>query len=249
VTGAVLHYEALSRLVRRDGVVVSAGDLIATAERLGLVDRIDRRSLALVVRDLTVNPRLALSVNVSAATLVNGAWMEALVDAIRTDRTIAGRLTVEITETAALSEPAVMRRAAETLRDVGCKVAIDDFGVGHTSLKGLRDLEIDWLKIDGSFVRDIAEDPDSAMFVRTLVGLADHLGVPTVAEWVEGPDAARVLADLGVVGLQGRHAGLPRLRVPEDPEVAAVARAAGRPELRDGYPAVDGLLEGPLACG
>lgn len=246
-TRELLYYESLSRFVRSDGTIVSAGPIIATAERLGQVREVDRRSLALALADLTRNPELRLSVNAAVVTVLDSHWIGRLVEAVAQDRTIAGRLTIEITETLAMSSISQMRRASETLRDIGCLVAIDDFGSGHTSFKALRDLEVDVVKIDGSYVQDVVTNPDNAVFVRALVTLAEHFGIKTVAEWVQDEKAAQLLADLGVCGLQGRHTGLPLLRV--SPETEAVIDATRMPRAaveRDGYPAFSDLLVGPI---
>lgn len=248
VTWRIVSYEALTRLVRRDGSIISAGPLVVTAERLGLVRRIDQQALRLVLADLKDNRNLKLAVNVSAETLTDPMWLNQLVDHVSADRDISRRLTVEITETAAFRNPDQIRRMSETLRDIGCRVAIDDFGAGYTSMGALRQLEVDVLKIDGAYVRDVATNPDSVVFVRVLSDIARHFGIRTVAEWVQDEIAARRLADLGVDMLQGRHVGEPRLRV-----TALNAPILDRfPEPRveresDGYAVSAGRLEGPLA--
>ncbi len=246
-SGEIVSYEALARLVRADGTVLSAGPLIETAERIGLVRRIDLRILKLALDDLAVNPGLRLSVNASVETLTDATWLGALVDAIGAQRAIAARLTVEITETAAMGNTAEMVRIAETLRDIGCRTAIDDFGSGHTSFKALKAMEVDWVKIDGSFVRDIADNPDSAMFVRTLAQLAGHFGIRTVAEWVQDGTAAAMLAEIGIDALQGRHCGEPKLRL--TPSTEAILNAAPlKPVVSpDGYRSFSDILDGPLA--
>ncbi len=246
-TREIVSYEALARLVRADGTVLSAGPLIETAERLGLIRRIDLRILRIALEDLAANPGLRLSVNASVETLTDATWLGALVDAISAERSIAERLTIEITETAAMGNPAEMIRLAEILRDLGCRIAIDDFGSGHTSFKALKAMEVDWVKIDGSFVRDIATNPDSAIFVKTLAELAAHFGIRTVAEWVQDEAAAAMLTDLGIDALQGRHCGEPRLRVTPSTE-ATVAVERLLPEVAaDGYRSFGDRLSGTLA--
>jgi diguanylate cyclase (GGDEF)-like protein len=249
-TRTVVSYEALTRLIRADGTVVSAGPLIATAERLGLVRRIDLQALKLALHDLDANPGLRLSVNVSVETVTDPVWLGMLVDAVSANRSIAQRLTIEITETAAMRNVEEMIRMYEILRDIGCRVAIDDFGSGHTSFKALRDMEVDWVKIDGSYVRDITSNPDSAIFVKTLAGLADHFCIHTVAEWVQDEAAAAMLRDMGIHALQGRFVGEPRLRVTDLTRRVVEAAVAVKPSFEtDGYATFRGVLEGPLAVG
>lgn len=246
-TRRIRCYEALSRLVLADGLVISAGSLIETAERLGLVQRIDMRTLTLALHDLAENPDLCLAVNASVETLTSPAWFERLVEAVRADRSIAARLTVEITETAAMSDLSQMLRISQSLRDIGCRIAIDDFGVGQTSFKALRGLEVDWLKIDGSYITDITTNPDSLAFTRSLAGLAEHFGIRTVAEWVGDEATAELLAGLGVDALQGEVAGAPLLRVTRLTESILTGPDCPPPRQAPGSFTFSGLSAGPLS--
>ncbi len=123
------------------------------------------------------------------------------------DATLAGRLIIEITETAAMTDVEATAAIIRRIKDLGVRVAIDDFGSGHTSFKSLRALPVDILKIDGAFVQNLARSTDDRFFVRTLVDLAGHLGVQTVAEWVQDEETARLLASWGVTFLQGEFCG------------------------------------------
>jgi len=234
---AIVSYEALTRLVLPSGEIVSGGPYVEAAEKLGLIRRLDMRALALVIADLHASPALRLSVNVSPETLADPAWLSLLVAGARRGGDALKRLTVEITETAALGSLDDLRHMVATVRDIGCRIAIDDFGSGHTSLRMLRDLKPDWLKIDGAFIRDIGRDGDAVVFVRALSTLAAHFGIRTVAEFVQDEASAALLADLGISAFQGRLIGEARLRV--GPE----------PSLLDGLdePADGGWLRGALA--
>lgn len=209
---AVIYYEALSRLALPSGEIVSGGPYVEAAETLGLIRRLDMRALTLVMADLQASPSLKLSVNVSPETLADPAWLSMLVAGARRDGDALKRLTIEITETAALSRMDDLRHMVATVRDIGCRIAIDDFGSGHTSLRMLRDIKPDWLKIDGAFIRDIGRDPDAVVFVRALTTLAGHFGIRTVAEFVQDEASAALLAELGISAFQGRLIGEPRLR-------------------------------------
>jgi EAL domain-containing protein (putative c-di-GMP-specific phosphodiesterase class I) len=112
-----------------------------------------------------------------------------------------------MTETSAISNIDAARRAIAAVKACGAKIAMDDFGAGHTSFRNLRNLQIDLLKIDGAFIQNLSGSEDDRVFVRTLVDLAQHLGIPTVAEWVEDEQAAAILADWGVDYLQGHYFG------------------------------------------
>ena len=96
-----------------------------------------------------------------------------------------------------------MRAAIAACKRLGVRVAMDDFGAGHTSFRNLRDLDFDIVKIDGAFVRNIATSADDRFFVKTLIELARHLSLEIVAEWVQDAETARILREMGVHYLQG----------------------------------------------
>ena len=122
---------------------------------------------------------------------------------------IAPRLTVEITETAALHDIEESARFVNVVRNLGCKVAIDDFGAGFTSFRHLKALTVDMVKIDGSFVLNLSRNVDNQLFVRNLMGLASTFGLATVAEFVENAEDADFLLKVGVQYLQGYYFGRP----------------------------------------
>ena len=107
-----------------------------------------------------------------------------------------------------------MRSVVAPLRDLGCRVALDDFGAGDTSFRHLKTLSVDIVKIDGSFVQSLVERTDSRIFVRTLQSFADGLGLQTVAECVENQEVANLLVGNGVHFLQGWHFGQPSIERP-----------------------------------
>ena len=115
-----------------------------------------------------------------------------------------------------------IEREVQGLTDAGIKVAMDDFGAGHTSFRNLRSLDFDLLKIDGAFVQNLARSADDRFFVRTLVDLAHHLAIPVVAEWVEDAETAELLGSWGVDYFQGNYFGLTAL-----PHVQGEIRATG----------------------
>lgn len=198
----VLH-ECLVRLRDPDGGLVSAAAIVPISERLGLVRLIDHRVLSLAVDTLAGHPDACLTLNVSAATAVDQDWLAALAVRLHRRPEFAGRLTVEITESSAIQDLSTMRRFVATMKEYGLKVAIDDFGAGHTSFRGLRDLGVDMVKIDGAFVQSMTHSVDDRFFVRTLIDLARHLDLVIVAEWVQDESAARQLRDWGCHYLQG----------------------------------------------
>jgi EAL domain-containing protein (putative c-di-GMP-specific phosphodiesterase class I) len=124
---------------------------------------------------------------------------------------LACRLVVEITETAALDDIEESARFVDALRSIGCRVALDDFGAGHTSLRHLQVLSVNTVKLDGSFVRNLSEDPARLIVLRNLVELIKGFGFATVAEGVESAEDANVASAAGVAYLQGYHLGPPTL--------------------------------------
>ena len=213
-TGAVELHECLLRMVRRDGEVVPAGEFIAVAEKLGLVRLIDHRVLELAVQTLIDHKQVHLAINVSGMTAVDRTWIDSVKGIMRAHADIAPRLIVEITETVALHELEESARFVQALRDLGCRVAIDDFGAGYTSFRNLKALDVDMVKIDGSFVRDLVHSRDDQLFVQTLVQLAQNFDLPVVAEWVSNEDEVALLRAYGVNYLQGFYLGAPVLEPP-----------------------------------
>lgn len=195
--------EALVRLHREDGVIVPAGSIVPVFERMGRVHLLDHRVLELTLDALAADRSLRLSVNVSTSTLMGQTWMSTLAAGLMGRADTAERLIVELTESQAIENVAATRRIFSALKAMGVRTAIDDFGAGYTSFKHLRGLEVDVLKIDGAFVQNIGRSADDSFFVRTLIDLAQHLGIETVAEWVLDEEAARKLASWGVTYLQG----------------------------------------------
>ena len=130
---------------------------------------------------------------------------------LRAHTSAAERLIIEITETAAIQDIDDTRGFVTRVKDLGCRIAIDDFGAGYTSFRNLRKLGVDIVKIDGAFVQNIVKSDDDRAFVHTLIDLARRLGLKTVAEWVQDEAAAAMLAGLGL-RLPARRADRARLR-------------------------------------
>ena len=203
--------EALLRVRGRSGRIANAGDVIPAVERLGLIPLLDIRVLELSAAHLAANPLKRLSINMSPMTLESADWLPALSGNLGAYPGIASRLIIELTESLAIRDPDTTRRRLDAMKALGVSIAIDDFGAGHTSFKHLRSFPIDLVKIDGAFAQNLARSPDDRFFIRTLVDLAHHIGVPTVAEWVEDEATATMLAGWGVDFLQGDHCGRPEI--------------------------------------
>lgn len=205
------HYECLLRMRRKDGTIAAAGEFIPAAETLGLVRLADRRALEIAVAQLYRHPNIKLSINVSGTTAGDHSWLQSFINYVRENREVAQRMTVELTETAALQAFEENARFVTRLRDMGCRVAIDDFGAGYTSFRNLHNLRVDMVKIDGEYVKNLSGSPDNQLFVRTLVDLAKNFQLETVAEWVGSEQDAELLEDYGVDYFQGFYFGQPEI--------------------------------------
>ncbi len=211
--------EALLRVGRGpDGLFFAPAELIPMLERRGLVRLFDHRVLELAGGLLADDPALSLSINVSPRSLNDPEWLDAFLGTARNARGIAERLIVEVTETATIEDPPRMARLLGQIKDRGARIAIDDFGAGHTSLRHLRAFPIDILKLDGAFTQNLRRSTDDRFYVRTLIDLARHLMVDTVAEWVDDELQASMLSDWGVTYLQGHLVGRAELWRPGAPE-------------------------------
>ncbi len=213
-TGVVDYYECLLRMIDEDGNNVAAGDFMPIIEQLGFIRTIDRYVLERAVAEVAANPGIRLGFNISGLTATDYAWLRAITTLLRGKPELARRLVVEITETAALHDFEESARFVGALRELGCRIALDDFGAGFTSLRHLQTLAVDTVKIDGSFIRNLGQNYDNQVFLRHLVGLANGLGLATVAECVETAREAAILRREGVGYLQGYFIGKPVMERP-----------------------------------
>lgn len=207
--------EVLLRLEDSNGLIIAPGEFLPAAERYGVSNKIDRWVLGNVIRWFEQHPealeRLEMcSLNLSGLSLGREAFLSDAIDLIEASRFPGHKLCFEITETAAISN---LERAVEfmnMLKQLGCRFALDDFGSGLSSFAYLKNLPIDFLKIDGSFIRDIAtSDIDRAM-VKSICEVGMLMGKMTTAEYVESADAHDIVRDFGVDYVQGYHLGKPR---------------------------------------
>jgi len=213
-SGDAVAHECLVRISRPEGQVIAASDFVPVAEQLGLVRQLDRRVLELTVAALMKHKGARLSLNVSGMTASDRPTLEAFVSYIEAHAEVAPRLIVELTETAALIDIEESMRFVSRVRALGAKVAIDDFGAGYTSFRNLQSLNVDMVKVDGSFVKGLADSRDNQIFVRTLVDLAKNFKLETVAEWVADAREADILRAFDVDYLQGFYFGKPDVKEP-----------------------------------
>lgn len=206
---AASKFECLIRMRAEDGREVQAPEFIPAAERLGLVHLLDRRVLELALNTLAEIPNVKLNVNISMETVKDPLWAESYLSVMRANENLARRITVELTETQVIDAIDASIEFVSEIKKLGASFGIDDFGAGYTSFRNLKALDIDILKIDGSFVTGVASSRENQLFVRTLLDLARNFGMKTVAEWVDNEADAMLLKGLGVDFLQGYLLGKP----------------------------------------
>jgi EAL domain-containing protein (putative c-di-GMP-specific phosphodiesterase class I) len=201
-------HEALLRLERANGTFSPATDFIELCEQLGLIRLVDKYTLGKTLDTLEATPSARVSLNVSGETVGDSEWLSKLAAAVSRRSDIAGRLIVEITETAVIRNIEEAAHFVATIHDLGCLVAIDDFGAGFSSFRHLRTLDVDMVKIAGEFIQNLPRSTDDQAFVKALTELARNFDIEVVAEWVQDEDTAAVLATYGVDMIQGTLTGL-----------------------------------------
>jgi diguanylate cyclase (GGDEF)-like protein len=209
-TSDVTFHESLIRFYDEAGKLHSAGSFIDAIEKMGLSRLLDRHAMRMAIHELSMFDSLSLSVNVSNLTLSDPDWLRGLVGALRDRADIASRLIIEITESAIIQDIKKTIRIVDTLRDMGCRVALDDFGSGYTAFSQMKDLDISLVKIDKSFIRGISEK-ENHLFIRTLQTLAKGVNIETVGEGAETMADAKLLASDGIDHIQGYVFGFPSI--------------------------------------
>lgn len=208
-TGRVDHYEALVRLRGEDGELIMPNQFLRAAERFGLMPQIDRWVIEAVTDLLSRREGFRVFVNLAAASLADEALLDFIAFRLHDLRIGVGRLAFEITEATAITDVAAAQNWIRRVKELGCLFALDDFGVGFSSLAYLRALAVDYVKIDRSFVADIHIDATSRALVQAVKTVALTLGKEVIAEGVECEEHAVVLRDIGVENGQGFLWGLP----------------------------------------
>jgi EAL domain-containing protein (putative c-di-GMP-specific phosphodiesterase class I) len=209
--GRPAHYEALVRLADEpSGTYLAPGCFLPAAERYGLIQDIDRLVLGKVAALLAgraEGPRIAI--NLSALSVTDPAMLGHVERGLARHGVDPGRLIIEITETAAISDMARAQDFCKGVVALGCGLALDDFGAGFGSFQYLTHLPFDYLKIDGSFISSLPDSPKDQQIVRALAGLARNMGMQTIAEYVTSEATLSLLRAFGVDYAQGYELGRP----------------------------------------
>ncbi len=236
--GAITHYECLLRMRGPNGEIYMPGDFIPVAERTGLIHHIDMwvvdHALDFLAGLPAAQNRASAAVNLSGHAFGNADLFDLISRRLEMSWVSPTRLVFEITETAAVNNVDRGREVVARLRALGCRFSLDDFGSGFSTFHYIKHFPVDYLKLDGTFIRNIAKDRTDQELVRHMIAIARSLGKETVAEFVESEEVYEMVCRLGVDYVQGHYLGraepvpvtqisLPRLRRPHiDRELTSV---------------------------
>ena len=209
------HYELLLRMRDENGKIVSPDNFIAAAERYGITPNIDRwvieNAFRWLVSEADEREKLVLcSINLSGQSLGDDKFLPFVIDQFHRSGIDATRICFEITETAAVASFSQANRFIQALKELGCKFALDDFGTGLSSFGYLKHFPVDFLKIDGSFVKEILHDPIDREMVRSINEIGHLTGKQTIAEFAENAEIIQMLRSLGVDYAQGYGVSQPQ---------------------------------------
>jgi len=209
------HYELLLRMRDEQGKIVAPDNFIAAAERYGITPNIDRwvieNALRWLVSEADEREKLAMcSINLSGQSLGDDKFLPFVIDQFHRSGLDATKICFEITETAAIASFSQANRFIQALKELGCKFALDDFGTGLSSFGYLKHFPVDFLKIDGSFVKEILHDPIDREMVRSINEIGHLTGKRTIAEFAENEEIINMLRSIGVDYAQGYGISMPQ---------------------------------------
>ncbi|MGC3980312.1 MAG: EAL domain-containing protein [Steroidobacteraceae bacterium] len=218
-----LHYELLLRMRDEQGKIISPDQFIAAAERYNITPAIDRwvieNALRWLVSEADEREKLAMcSINLSGQSLGDDKFLPFVIDQFHRSGIDGAKICFEITETAAVASFSQANRFIQALKELGCRFALDDFGTGLSSFGYLKHFPVDFLKIDGSFVKELLHDPIDREMVRSINEIGHLTGKQTIAEFAENQEIIDMLRSLGVDYAQGYGVSMPQrvLKVQSD---------------------------------
>jgi diguanylate cyclase (GGDEF)-like protein/PAS domain S-box-containing protein len=208
------HYELLLRMRDEDGEIVSPDQFIPAAERYNLMSTLDRWVIrealsTLADREAKGEARYTIAINLSGTSLSEDRFLEDVIKELEKQKLPSGAVCFEITETAAISNLSRVVHFMKTLKKLGCKFSLDDFGSGLSSFTYLKNLPVDYLKIDGQFIRNVAEDSVDESMVKAISEVGQAMGIETIAERVETKQVLEKLGALGIEFAQGYYIARP----------------------------------------
>ena len=213
LTGETTHHELLIRLKVEDGKYVSPDAFLPSAVRFGLMNEIDfwmikNAAIAYAKYSSPENP-IRFAINLSANAFENDDLTSYVEKTFNRYEVKPSDIVFEVTESLAVRRPLQVDRQIATLRDLGCQFALDDFGTGYSSFSYLQKLQFDYIKIDGTFVQDLPNNPVDQKMIRLIAEVGKEAGMQTIAEYVRNVESLELLAELGVDMAQGFFVGRP----------------------------------------
>jgi diguanylate cyclase (GGDEF)-like protein/PAS domain S-box-containing protein len=209
------HYELLLRMRDENGEIVGPDQFIPAAERYNLMSTLDRWVIHQALSQLADrNPEaefahFTLAINLSGTSLSEDRFLEFVIDELKKQKLPKGAICFEITETPAISNLSRVIHFMQALKKLGCKFSLDDFGSGLSSFTYLKNLPVDYLKIDGQFIRNVAEDSVDESMVKAINEVGEAMGIETIAERVESKEVIEKLSEIGVKFAQGYYIARP----------------------------------------
>ncbi len=208
------HYELLLRMKDVEGNIILPGDFLPAAERYNLIVKLDRWVIGNTFQVLSENSLFLneidfCSINLSGQSLTDPEILDLIIIQLNKTCISGKKICFEITETAAISNLSIAMKFIASLRGLGCQFALDDFGSGLSSFAYLKNLSVDFLKIDGMFVKDIVNDPIDHAMVKSINEIGHIMGIQTIAEFVENDVIKGMLKEIGVDYVQGYGLGKP----------------------------------------
>jgi len=210
----IKHYELLVRMLGESGEIILPGLFLPAAERYNLIGRIDtwvvERSISLMISHSDFIKEIDfISINLSGQSVANYQFMPMIIALIEKSNIDASKICFEVTETAAISNMLAASAFITELKQLGCRFALDDFGTGLSSFEYLKNLPVDYLKIDGVFVKDMVNDPIDKAMVKSINDIGHLMGMKTTAEFVENNAIMLQLGEMGIDYAQGYGIGMP----------------------------------------
>ncbi len=210
------YFEILMRLLTSDGALINPQSFLPAAERYGLATKLDETVLSSTLNWLKASPQLLdhlgmCSINLTGQSFANEMFIDSMIKQIAESGLPANKLCFELTETATISNLSSATQFMHRLNQIGCQFALDNFGSGISSFTYLKNLPVDYLKIDGVFVRGILQDPVERAMVKAINEIGQTIGRKTIATYVENAQLLSTVTDIGVDFAQGFHIGHPEI--------------------------------------
>ncbi len=211
----ISHYECLIRMRNEDGGLIMPDEFISIAEELGIINKIDRWVIkAAINKHIELKQQgkhYKMSINLSGLSFNCTSIFETIAEQLNNDEVSPEQIMFEITETSAVSNFLAAQSLIQKIKNLGCTLALDDFGVGFSSFYYLKHLPVDYVKIDGVFIRQVDKNNEDKIFVKALTEVSQALGKKVIAEFVENETILEILKDFGIEYAQGYFIGKPEL--------------------------------------